>query len=179
MALGVIALVLFLSAPVKKAMEPPLTMGMSPREVVESYYEGFNTLNQEMMEDSIEKELGKSDITEVTNFFVTSRVRLGYEGESGIVNADEWTRQGRPSLEAGKHLYGTTRLNIEEMGGARFRISYEKWLPGSSEEVDTPPDAVIPPKGYEIIDLLTLEEQRKGNWLIVGLDRTVREISAP
>ena len=178
-AIVAVVLVLFLSAPVKKALEPPLTMGMSAREVVESYYGGFNTLNQEIMEDAIAKDLGKGDIEEVTNFYVTSRVRQGYEGNSGIVSAGQWVEEGRPALEAGVHLYGTAGLGIEEMGGAKYRVSYEKWMPGHSEETDPPAGTVIPPRGYEITDLLTLEEQKKGNWLIIGLDRTVREIPAP
>ncbi|MDC7240169.1 MAG: hypothetical protein PQJ50_07405 [Spirochaetales bacterium] len=171
-----ITVALIAAAPIKRAMEPPLTMGMSDLEVVEAYYSSFNTMDQDLMDDCIDKNLGKGDKREVTGFFVTTRVRMGYEGNSGMVSAPEWVEAGMPELEFGQNVFGVTDLEILELGSGRFRATYNKWVPGSSDEVDLESTEVIPPEGVEITDLLTLEEQKKGNWLITGLDRTIRDI---
>ncbi|QEN08388.1 hypothetical protein EXM22_10485 [Oceanispirochaeta crateris] len=174
-AITVILLGVIVGTPIRKSLEPPVTMGMEAREVIHSYYDGFNTMNQEIMEDSIDKKVGKGDLTEVTNFFVTSRVRMGYEGKSGVLSAAEWVASGRPELESGINLYGVAELSIEDLGEGQFRVSYEKWIPGSSNEIDQV--GPIPPEGYFVTDLVTLEKQKKGNWLIVGLNRSLQKIT--
>jgi len=175
------AIILFLgmivSAPIKKALEPPMTMGMTPREVVEAYYNCFNTLDQDMMDDAIDKKVGKRDISEVTNFFVTSRVRMGYEGKSGAITAQDWVDSGRPSLKYGETLYGVANVSIHDLGSEQFRINYEKWVPGSAEEADMESNKPIPPQGYNITDMISLEKQKRGNWLIVSLDRSISDFA--
>ncbi len=170
----IILIGVMISTPIKKSMEPPMTLGMAPLEVVEAYYAGFNSMDQELMEDCIDKKIGKGDLNEVMNFFVTSRVRLGYEGKTGVINAGEWVDSGRPALEAGTSLYGVALVDIQKMGDSRFRVDYEKWMPGSSEDIEN--TGPIPPVGYLVRDLLTLEEQKKGNWLIVGMERSLKDL---
>ncbi len=165
-----------ISAPVRKALQPPLTMGMSPSEVVEAYYGSFNTLDQELMEDAIDKNAGKSDLSEVTNFFVTSRVRMGYEGTSGVIPAQEWVDKGRPALKYGETLYGVAEVDIRELGSGQFRVIYEKWVPGSAEDTDMESNDPIPPSGYRFTDMVKLEKQKKGNWLIVSLERSISDL---
>jgi len=167
---------IIISTPIKKALEPPLTMGMTAREVVESYYNSFNTMDQELMEDAIDKTAGKGDLNEVTNFFVTSRVRMGYEGKSGIMTAQDWVDNGRSSLDYGISLYGVAEVSIQDMGSSQFRVSYEKWIPGSAEGMDMESNDPIPPEGYRVTDMVRLEQQKKGNWLIVSLERSISDL---
>lgn len=178
--IGLAAVVIFLgvllSTPLRKSLEPPVTLGMSPREVVEAYYEGFNTMDQELMEDCIDKKLGKGDLGEVMNIFVTSRVRMGYEGTSGIINAQEWIESGKEIPEYGTSIYGVAELKISDLGSGQFRVEYEKWVPGTSENSDITSTEAVPPYGLEITDLIRLEEQKKGNWLIIDRDRTIKEL---
>jgi len=173
----VVLLGILVSAPIRKSLEPPSTMGMSPREVVEAYYDSFNTMDQELMEDCIDKDLGKGDVGEVMNLFVTSRVRMGYEGKSGIVNAQEWVDSGRPDPDFGVSIYGVAEVNIVDLGSGQFRVEYEKWMPGTPQDSDIEANEPVPPYGLEIIDQIRLEEQKKGNWLIVDRDRIIRDIS--
>ncbi|MDC7232438.1 MAG: hypothetical protein PQJ58_04355 [Spirochaetales bacterium] len=170
---------IMISGPVRKAMAPPVTMGLSPREVVEAYYSSFNTMDQELMEDCIDKDLGKREVGEITNLFVTSRVRMGYEGNSGFIRADEWVAAGKEPLEFGSSVYGVTDLEIHELGSGRFRAEYEKWMPGAPDDRDPSDTSPIPPYGTRVTDHLTLEEQNKGNWLIVERERTIVEIPYP
>ncbi|MBF9018441.1 MULTISPECIES: hypothetical protein [unclassified Oceanispirochaeta] len=175
----VIFLGILISTPIRKSLEPPATMGMDARQVVESYYRSFNDMDQVIMEDCIEKKLGKGDIGEVTNIFVTSRVRMGYEGDSGIINAEEWVQSGRVAPGFGKSIYGVAELEINDLGSGQFRVVYEKWMPGTTQDSDISEAKPVPPYGLKVTDLLTLEEQKKGNWLIVERDRKIREISYP
>jgi len=177
---AVVLLLIFISNPVRKALEPPVTMGMTPQEVVESYYSCFETLDQDLMDDCIDKKAGKSDVTEVMNIFVTSRVRQGYEGKSGILSAREWSEQGRPMPEPGTSVYGLTDLVITPRGDSRFLAEYEKWIPGTPPD-DGDPSSIQPlyPAGLYVTDLVVLEQQDKGNWLIVSLEREVEEIKIP
>ena len=175
----VVAAGLVISVPVKNALAPPLTLGMSDFEVVEAYYNSINTMDQDLLEDCIDKNLGKGDKREVTGYFVTTRVRMGYEGNSGMKSALEWIEEGKPELAFGENVFGVANVEISELGGGRFRVKYEKWMPGVSEDADINSTEPIPPAGLEITDLLTLEMQKKGNWLITGMDRTIRDIPYP
>jgi hypothetical protein len=178
-AAAVIFTVILISTPIRKSLEPPQTMGLDARQVVEAYYGSFNDMDQVIMEDCIEKKLGKGDVGEVTNIFVTSRVRMGYEGSSGIINAEEWVESGRVAPAFGESIYGVAELEINDLGSGVFRVVYEKWLPGTADDSDISDTKPAPPYGLKITDLLTLEEQKKGNWLIVERDRKMREISYP
>ena len=165
----------FLSGPVKEALAPPETMGMSQREVVEAYYSSFETLDQELMEDCIDKKAGREDLKEIMNLFVTTRVRQGYEGSSGFMSAQEWTDLGRPLPKPGVTVYGITGCRISRLEENRYQIVYEKWYPGIPEENDKGLEGVFP-QGFKIRDTAVLEQQKKGNWQIVILDRSIENL---
>ena len=165
----------FLIGPVKAALAPPETMGMSPREVVETYYDCFSTLDQDLMEDCIDKRTGAEDLKEITNFFVTSRVRQGYEGSTGLVSAEQWEQQGRPLPEPGVTVYGVTNRRISLLDENRYQICYEKWYPGVPDENKEDLHSSYP-RGYRIRDIAVLEKQKKGNWMITGLNRSVDDL---
>ncbi len=173
-----VCLVAAVYTPVKKAFEPPLTMGMTPMEVVDAYYGSIQTMDQEMMTDCIHKDAGKNDIKEVMNFFVTSRVRQGYEGNDGLLSAEEWTAEGRPMPEPGITVFGLTGLIINPVLDDQFLVTYEKWYPGTpdEEEEDFGEIKAYYPRGFRIRDNVTLEQQKKGNWLITRIDRFSEDI---
>ncbi len=168
-------LIAFLTAPVKEALAPPETMGMSPDEVVEAYYGSFKTLNQELMEDCIDKKAGRQDLKEVMNLFVTTRVRQGYEGSTGFMSAQEWTDRGRPLPDPGITVYGITNSQITRLEETRYQIVYEKWYPEVPEEENQSIEGVYP-RGFRVRDTAVLEQQKKGNWLIVSLNRTIEDL---
>ncbi len=168
----------FLSAPLKKALAPPLTMGFTPYEVVEAYYNSFETLDQDMMEDCIDRKIGKPDIQEVMNFYVTSRVRQGYEGNTGMISAREWTASGRPLPEPGITVFGIVHLKIVPLMENRFQASYEKWYPGVPAEDSSGSLKGVYPRGYRVRDMLELRQQKKGNWVIQTMNRSIQEIKS-
>jgi hypothetical protein len=176
-AIAVLSLAAFISAPIKKALEPPLTMGMNPIEVVDAYYSCFESMDQELMSDCIDEDAGKPDLNEVMNFFVTSRVRQGYEGKTGLLPAAEWVANGRPMPEAGMTVYGLSDIMITPMESNRFLVIYEKWVPGNPpDNADLNSIEPVYPQGYKIQDTLLLEQMKKGNWKITDLKRTAKEL---
>ncbi|MDR0669578.1 MAG: hypothetical protein LBF95_05810 [Treponema sp.] len=197
-AAALAVVILFTSSMVSSRRNLPTTVGMDSREVVETYYGAFATLDHTLMEACVIKKAGKGDIDMITRYFVTSRVRQAYEFSSVMVSAQDWFDAGAPPTTA--QVLGVTDLNVTRIAGeeddeqVRYRADYIIWLPGGDEDsggiaaVPGPapepalPDAgfgtggvvsvedFIPPRGYPLIDDLTLI-RHKGNWRISQIDR--------
>jgi hypothetical protein len=126
----IFVLSLFLRDMIRHRLELPSTMGMSPVEVVETYYRAFNDLDHVMMEACLSGRTGREDIDTVTGLFVISRLQQVYE-----LN---------PST--GIAVFGITDLSIRllsETGDqASLEADYTLWLPGAEPDwkPDTRPD---------------------------------------
>jgi hypothetical protein len=121
----------------KNLLAPPRTVGFTPRQVVETYLQSMNTLDQEMMDDCTVDGAGRDMIREVINIYVLSRVTQGYEGRSNIVAADEWNREGRPPLEPPLTVFGVTDVKLRQVQGEPqpiFDASYTLWAPVPSDQ---------------------------------------------
>jgi len=121
----------------KNILAPRETRGFSPEQVVESFYRSMNDLNHTLMQDCVVKGAGKQTIREVVNIYVLSRVSLGYEGRSHVINADEWDAQGRPELSPPETVYGVTDLVVRQERGEPepvFQVSYTKWVPEPGQD---------------------------------------------
>jgi len=128
----------------KNLLAPRLTRDFSPRQVVEAFYQGMNSLDHALMEDCVVDRAGKETIREVMHIFVLSRVRQGYEGRSPIMAADQWLAAGKPALEPTQSVYGVTDLQIREERGEPepvYQAVYTKWFPVSASAEGPPPDA--------------------------------------
>lgn len=114
--------------------EPPVTVGMSPQEVVELFYASVNSFDHMSMEDCVVDGAGQEYLREATNLFVISRMRQGYEqGRNPYISAQEWIDNGRGPLPEGKDLYGIGNLKIRAKDQMTFLVSYEKWIPFSDD----------------------------------------------
>jgi hypothetical protein len=121
----------------KNILAPRETRGFSPEQVVEAFYQSMNDLNHTLMEDCVVEGAGKQTIREVVNIYVLSRVSLGYEGRSHVIDADEWDAQGRPELSPPETVYGATDLVVlQERGEPEpvFQVSYTKWMPEPGQD---------------------------------------------
>jgi hypothetical protein len=183
--LCIAALLLFLGVRdfIKNQEGKPSTAGMSPLEVVETYYGAFGKLDHETMSACALNKAGKQDIEMVINFFVITRMRGAYEtGIDNFIAAGEWKESGSPPTD--KIIFGVTDLEIRKLGGdesggeTRFEASYLLWMPASA--VDAEQDSVehsspdqAPPQGSRGIpntDRLRLVIH-KGAWRIAELER--------
>jgi hypothetical protein len=117
-------------------LRPRSTRGLSPRQVVESFYRGVNTLDHERMQDCVTGRAGRQLIDQVIHVYVMSRVQQGYEGRSLLRSAEQWDRAGRPRLQPPEGVFGVTDLSLEELedrAGPAFQASYLLWTPDPGE----------------------------------------------
>jgi hypothetical protein len=162
----------FTIGPVRNALEPPVTTGMSAKEVVNTYYKAIIDMNTEIMEDCLNKKVGKADITEVTQLYIISRVRTGYEGKSGLISAQDWNDGLITKINPGEQVYGIADLEVKQSSNNIFYADYIRWYP----EISDDPDSVenLPPIKSYIRDIVSLEKI-KDVWIIVKLERNTKE----
>ncbi len=162
----------FSIGPIKNALEPPITTGMSAEEVVSTYYNGIIDMNVEILEDCVTKGVGKNDIQEVTQLFVISRVRTGYEGKSGLISAQDWSDGVITTINPGEQVYGIANLEIIKIDESSFHADYIRWYPNIPDDADS--NEVLPPVKVFVKDRLTLVKMKEV-WIIVSLERETRE----
>jgi hypothetical protein len=183
------ALLITLSMAKSKA-SLPTTAGMSPEQVIESYYNSFGELDHQLMEACVTGKAGKGDIAMVINLFVVNRVRLAYESNAPphVISAAVWLENG--GGEVPSNVFGVTDLqltmNNEQLTmsggteGVRYRVDYTFWMPDQpDDDAVTKPDArrgppvFLPPVAYYNRDYVTLIN-KKGNWRIAEIVRESR-----
>jgi hypothetical protein len=123
---------IFSGTVLRNLLAPRSTVGLSPREVVESFYRSANSLDHERMQDCVAGRAGKQLIDQVIHVYVVSRVNLGYEGRSLIRSAEEWDRAGRPAVTPPDSVFGVTDLAIQPLPGEAepaFQVDYRLWVP--------------------------------------------------
>ena len=163
-------------------LAPRRTAGLPPEEVIEAYYLGMNQLDHDLMEDAIVEDAGRPEINEAMNLFVLSRMRMSAEGQSGMVDPQQWLDADRPELPPTVHLYGVSGLQVspdfrsdEEAG---FVVDYVKWMPDSPnvEEIDVNTRAES--LAFDRRDRVLLRRDRE-DWVIYQLDRLEDELLGP
>ena len=156
----------------------PNTVGMTPIEVVETYYGSFGELDHMLMEACVIGRTGRGDIEMVINFFVMSRMRRSYEGPNVLTSAQVWLDAGQP--EAYRNVFGVTDLSLrvllEREDLLVVEAGYLLWLPGSYF-VDLEMDIILrddfiepPPNSIAYRDILELTIHRDA-WRISSIER--------
>lgn len=139
--------------------EPPVTLGMEPRAVVELFYESINRFDHMTMEDCVTDGAGENYLREATNLFVISRMRQGYEqGRNPYIGVQEWIDAGRGPIPEEKSLYGIGNLEISARGDLEFLVSYEKWIPFSEDMPDN--QSRMTYSGEQRMELVFLREEK-------------------
>jgi len=169
-AAAVTAAAIIFYTPVKKALEPPVTAGLSPEEVVRLYYDSYNRMDVESMQDCVTRSAGKKDINEISGIFVISKVRKGYEGDSGIINADKWIAEGKKELTGGENIFGLTDIRIKKISGDSFTAEYTKWITRYEGDRDSGNMKAVP-AGIHVTDILHLSKRRRA-WIIDSIKRS-------
>ncbi|MCD6397254.1 MAG: hypothetical protein J7L71_06915 [Spirochaetaceae bacterium] len=164
-------LILFSLGPIKNARKPPATLNMDAIEVVNFYYQSYSDMNVEDMEDCLKKGVGKKDTNEITQMYVISKVRTGYEGKSGFVSAQDWSDGLITKLNEGENIAGIANLQITYLGDSTFQANYVRWFPETLSENNS--TKILKPKKVIYTDTLTLDKI-KDVWTIVKLDRKTK-----
>ena len=169
----VIILALILQAPISKAMKPPSTIGMTQQEVIELFYSCYKSLNTEILEDTITKKAGKSDINEISTIYVTTKVRTSYEGSTGMVDPAQWKLDGMKPVEPGIQVWGISDLLVKQISTDTYEAIYEKWSPAIVDDIEDKTPQL--PIGYKIKDIIHLSLIDDA-WKIDELERIINNL---
>ncbi|HAK46012.1 MAG TPA: hypothetical protein DCO79_08865 [Spirochaeta sp.] len=166
---SVTAVILFiLISTLSRVLAPPVTIGMEQKEVIELYYNSYNELDFETMEDCITKKAGKPDQNQVVSLTAITKVRTAYEGASNLYEAARWKKDGMPELEQGTILWGLSELTVEELSTPNsYSANYERWSLAESEN-----SSEALPEFEEIKDIIHLSII-KNSWRIDSLERKI------
>jgi len=151
---------------------------LSPRELVQRYYQAIDGLDLESLEACGSAKALKNDQNYLLNLVVITRTRTAYERKSPIVRAADWLASGKAALASGDLLYGIVDLSLS--GGEAWmkadklaiHVEYTFWSLGRKDDASGDPGASLSfPLEEKRVDELQLERGKKGGWQIVGLDR--------
>lgn len=165
---AVFILVGFMIVPVIiKATAPPLTTGMSREEVVYTYYNSFNKLDYELIQDTYTNNAGEERFNIVSHQYVVNQVRSGY-GLEAFLSAAEWDNMGRPAEITGQVVFGVTNIELKADESGAYLVSYEEYFPEAMEE-DNPAGGSIS-RGKLISEKLTMTEI-EDVWYISSIEK--------
>jgi len=181
-AAGLVVLGFLIAPVIRRSLEPDITEGLQPTEVIRLFYESQNSLDHQIMEECTLKNAGSSHLNQVTTLFVISRVRQGLEMKNFFLSAPEWIEQGKPGLEDGRFVFGNTDLTIQSLPEENgYRVDYTRWttLPPEasdtlSEEQRSAIDSLQQVEAYRIREYLHMTETKKG-WKIDELREIDRQ----
>lgn len=153
----------------QNVLAPPITVGMSPEQVIETFYLGLNTFDHMTMEDCVTDDAGAEEVREATNLYVISKMREGYEGRSGYVDAQAWIDAGKPRLKSGSVPYGHSNLRIRQEAEGVYLVDYYKWTV-ESEDAENPENTRVRTVVLDRKDRLYMED-RGEYWVITRIER--------
>jgi hypothetical protein len=167
---------------IRSRLQPRATAGLPPLQVAEAFYTAINRFDHSVMEDAVVDGAGRDEIRIVTNLFVMSRMRMAVEMQTGLIDADQWRREGDGTLPEGRVPWGTAFLRIdpEETGDDRVVLTarYEMWMPAGPEaapEAETGVSDAPVALGLYREDRLFLRPDR-ADWVIYQIDRLVERV---
>ena|GEM_PF-3718220 len=170
-AVSLVTIIAVLASILSNVLAPPATVGLLPEEMLALYYQSQNTLDSELLADCLDRGVKSEAENMVTYLFVTSRTRMAYEQNDGLVSAQEWLDQGKPEVDPTSMIFGITDLEITQLDEDTFLAEYNLWSPSSGEEPDDD-------EAYtgNIVDQTSIKEEldvrlKKDYWLITEIRR--------
>jgi len=165
------AIIAVLVSILSNALAPPATVGLPPEEMLALYYHSQNILDSELLGDCLDRGVKSEAENMVTYLFVTSRTRLAYEQNDGLVSAQEWLDQGKPDVDPTSMIYGITDLEITQLDEDTFLAEYDLWSPSSGEEPEDNEEYA-----GNRVDQTSIKEEldvrlKKDYWLITEIRR--------
>lgn len=173
--LSIIA-ILFIGSLIKIYTEKPTTEGMSPIQVVETFYNSVNTMDSNVLLSCGPNSVTKDYSSMISSILVTSKMRESYESLVAIMPPSDWVNFDTPSEIP---VFGITQLEI---------ISHDTWNEISSKGdtasftveyylIYNPTDALY--EVQEVTDTLMLEFGSK-EWQIEEMDsiKTILDIDS-
>lgn len=170
-AVAAIVVIWILTDYLKNILAPPTTKDMDQEEIVAAFYAAQNELNATELTTAV-KGAKIPQENEVTNLFVSSRVREAYEMQSPIVNAKEWVEEGKPAIEAGRSIYGVSDYALERIDEDTIYATFTLYTPypygDMGEEEVSEDDLNVYAYRYTITQSFDFTWNDRGWWNITG-----------
>ena len=167
----------FLYEYISNLLEPPISAGLDQEEVIMSFYESQNDLRVEDMMSAV-KGADVLQEAEVTNMYVTSRMRMAYEQINPVVDINDYKNAEDPVLLQGAVIYGVTDINLERVDDDTI-IAHSKWYTPYSEKggtvndgTDTAPATYTTVFVNEVDQVFDFQWNERGWWNITGAEIT-------
>ncbi|MCR5289356.1 MAG: hypothetical protein K6E51_05140 [Treponema sp.] len=87
----------------------PSSIGLSPLQVVQAYYEGINTQNAELMQAMAQGNKANTYLSSVTTLFITGKIRQAYEGIASPIPPSLWMIHGAKQEQP---IFGLSGLSV-------------------------------------------------------------------
>ena len=107
---GFVILCFLLGSYIKNLMNKPTTVGLEPVEVVQMFYDGFDSLDTNLFDATRTDGAGEGMSNILATVFVTAKMRESYEGKK-TYTPSQWLYMRTPSK---LDIYGITQLTIKE-----------------------------------------------------------------
>ena len=108
-----VLLCMFVASRINDYMRRPTTIGLEPVEVVQMFYDGFDTLDSTLFDATRTNGAGEGMSNMLATVFVTAKMRESYEGKK-TYTPSQWFYMRNPSA---LDIYGITQLSIKEDTG--------------------------------------------------------------
>lgn len=165
----------FLGSMLSNALAPPVTAGLPPEEMLALYYQSQNDLDTELLSDCLDSGVKSEAENMVTYLFVTSRTRLAYEQNDGLVSAQEWLDLGKPEVNPTSLIYGVTDLKITQLDEDTYLAEYDLWVPASGELEETEEIVGVRVEQRNIREELDVR-LKKDYWVITEIRKIYSEL---
>lgn len=164
---------------VKSFFDPPYTQELDPEEMVYAFYEAQNELNTANLSAPLKKTKAPQE-SEVINLFVTTRTRYATENFDPVVRADEWIKNGKPSIRSSSIIYGVVDLTVTKVDENVYDATGTWYTPYAYEESDTSVSSDIEETGtkvykYKITQRFTFTWNERGWYNITSIDNIADE----
>lgn len=138
---SIIAIVIaaFLYDYISSFLEPPATADLDQEEIVAAFYQAQNEIDPTALMDAV-KGASIPQENEVTNLYVTGKMRQAYENVEPIIDVNTWISEGMPAIPAYTMIYGVVLDGMERIGENTIR-AYSTWYsPYTEDEVEEETD---------------------------------------
>lgn len=162
----------FFGSIIANKLRPPLTTGYSAEQVVNSYFESFNTIHIELLEDVLAEDVRDEDIKEITSMHVTTAYRGKISGGNTFLRPDEWLLLNDEDKNS-TDIFAMDKIEIIKVNELEYSVTYEKWfsLPAETESIE---DFKMDTYKVSYNEIFTLE-QSEHSYEIVKIETLSRE----
>ncbi len=161
----------FIGSSVYRATRPPFTADLGQEEIIEDFYTAQSDLDVQRLTTAV-RGCEVPQEMEVTNLFISTRMRYAYESLDVMVEARDWLAEGKPAIPEGTFVYGIILDSVEPDGEDRY-IAHTTWyVPSPYSDEDAAPAGDTSPYVYEyaVEQAFGFEWNDRGWWNITSAD---------